>query len=266
MRRGTGVTAGVLAAAVLLLVLWGSGDGSQVLAPPSGEAGPPPSIDLFPPDTDETTQTAQLGDLERGEPREPYNFDWLLIAFGLAVLAIVAALVKWLLTRDIERGEPPEEDDDLDDIDLLLRATDEPAARSALSEGEPRNVVVRCWVSLEDAAATSGLDRDDAETAAEFTRRLLSRWDVDEATTAELADLYREARFSRHPVAPATGERAVELLRSINAQLRARAARRARDEAEAAEDTDGTTFGPADDATDEAADSTTDGSTDRGAP
>lgn len=231
MRRGTGVITGLLAAAVLLLLLWGSGNGAQVLQPPSGEAGPPPTVDLYPPDNEQPTVPDQEELDEEGEPREAYNFDWLLIAFGLVVLGIIATVLKWLLTRDLEGGDPPPEvDDDLDDIDLLLRATAESAARSALSEGEPRNVVVRCWVNLEDAATSSGMTRDDSETAAEFTRRLLSRWDVDEDTTAELADLYREARFSRHPVSRATGDRAVELLRSIHAQLRARAARRAQDQ------------------------------------
>src|SRR5699024_2865718 len=93
------------------------------------------------------------------------------------------------------------------------------ARSSALAEGEPRNVVVRCWVALEDAAAASGLARDPAETAAEFTARFLDQWQVEARLTQELAELYREARFSRHPVTRASGERAVHLISRIHEQL-----------------------------------------------
>lgn len=219
MHRGKVIAATVAAAIVLLLLMWGSGAGTSVLHSPSGEARAGQG--------DDEQRTIQVDDqavvtqrpsdeLESAAPA----LDWLMIAFALVILAIVVKLLKWLLNRDWEESGPPDEDEEIDDLGLLLSATSETTRAAALTEGEPRNVVVRCWVALEDAAASSGLERNPAETAAEFTRRFLGTWDVDEATTRELAELYREARFSRHPVAPPVAERAVELVGSIHDQLR----------------------------------------------
>lgn len=224
MHRGKGIAAAAVAALVLLLLLWGSGSGTQVLSPPSGEAntGAAPSLTRQPDTGDVTVATSAPNVLEPATPA----LDWLMIFFALVVLAILIQVVKWLLNRDWEESEAPEDDELVDELDLLLEATSPTARTAALAEGEPRNVVVRCWVALEDAAAASGLERDVAETSAEFTRRFLGTWEVEEATTQELAELYREARFSRHEVTHEVGARAVELVGTVHDQLRASSARR----------------------------------------
>ncbi|WP_256841237.1 DUF4129 domain-containing protein [Ornithinimicrobium cryptoxanthini] len=232
MHRGKVIAATVAAAIVLLLLVWGSGAGTSVLHSPSGEARTGQGDEqrtIQVNDQAEVTQVPSDG-LESAAPA----LDWLMIAFALVVLAIVVKILKWLLNRDWEESGPPDEDEEIDDLGLLLGATSESTRAAALAEGEPRNVVVRCWVALEDAAASSGLERNPAETAAEFTRRFLGTWDVDEATTRELAELYREARFSRHPVARPVAERAAELVGSIHDQLRR--ARRAAPEEPVAEE------------------------------
>lgn len=226
------IAAAAVAAVVLLLLAWGSGSGSTILSQPSATAGiatgDPPSISIAVGDQELVTQSPEIS-------REiTTSLDWLMIFFALVVLAIAIKFVQWLLRRNWEPGEEPQDEDDEDDLGLLLVATSEEARISALAEGEPRNVVVRCWVLLEDAATASGLERNPAETAAEFTRRLLSGWEVEESATRELAELYREARFSRHPVTAEAGERAVALVEQIHAQLTATKERRARAEAEAA--------------------------------
>lgn len=230
MHRGKVIAATVAAAIVLLMLVWGSGAGTSVLHSPSGEArmgqGEDDQRTIQVNDQAEVTQ-APTEEVERVAPA----LDWLMIAFALIILAIVVRVLQWLLRRDWEESGPPDEDEEIDDLGLLLSATSETTRAAALTEGEPRNTVVRCWVALEDAAAASGLERNPAETAAEFTRRFLGTWEVDEATTRELAELYREARFSRHPVAPPVAERAVELVGSIHDQLR-RAGRAATEVAE----------------------------------
>lgn len=222
MHRGKGIAAAAVAAVVLLLLVWGSGSGTQVLSSPSGEAGAPPPDRAPATGGDMVVETTVANVLEPAAP----GLDWLMIFFAVVCLAIFVKVIQWLLNRDWEQGEEPEEDELIDDLDLLLEATSVATRASALTEGEPRNVVVRCWVALEDAADASGLPRDTSETAAEFTRRFLGVWDVDEALTQELAELYREARFSRHPVSREVGDRAVELVGSIHEQLRASHARR----------------------------------------
>ena len=218
MHRGKVIAATVAAGIILLLLMWGSGAGTNVLHSPSGEAyvregdDAPRTIQV---DQTQVTQAPSNTGLDDTLPA----LDWLMIFFALVVLAIVVKIVQWLLNREWEESGPPDGEEEFDDLGLLLQATSEISRAAALTEGEPRNVVVRCWVTLEDAAASSGLARDPAETAAEFTARFLGTWEVDEATTRELAELYREARFSRHPVAQPTAERAVELVGSIHHQL-----------------------------------------------
>ena len=215
MHRGKGIAAAAVAAVVLVLLLWGSGSGTQVLSSPSGEVGPLPSPTA--------PQASAANPLESAAPA----LDWLMVFFALLGLAIVVTIIRWLLHREWEESQAPEEDELPDDLDLLMEATSETARTAALAEGEPRNVVVRCWVALEDAADASGLPRDAAETAAEFTRRFLGVWEVDRDLTPDMAELYREARFSRHPVGREEGARAVEVVSAIHEQLRASHTRRA---------------------------------------
>ena len=217
MHRGKVIAAAAVSAFVLIMLFWGSGAGTRVLHSPSGRPGDPVTAEFTTPPPDQVTTTA-------APPQQMQTslpaLDWLMIGIAMVALAIVIKILHWLLSREWEQSEAPEEDEEVDDLGRLLQATSEDTRAAALSEGEPRNVVVRCWVALEDAAASSGLARDPAETSAEFTRRFLGTWDVDEELTQELAGLYREARFSRHPVAGRTGERAVELVGSIHSQLR----------------------------------------------
>lgn len=242
MHRGKGIAAAAVAAVVLMLLLWGSSSGSQVLSSPSGEAGrlTPPTAPQNPASQDVAATTSGANVLEPAAPA----LDWLMVFFALLGLAIAVTIIRWLLNREWEQSQAPEEDELPDDLDLLMEATSETARTTALAEGEPRNVVVRCWVVLEDAADASGLPRDAAETAAEFTRRFLGVWEVDRELTQELAELYREARFSRHPVHRAEGARAVEIVSAIHEQLRVSHTRRTEAEAAQAEAALTTPAGP----------------------
>ena len=69
-----------------------------------------------------------------------------------------------------------------------------------LEEGDPRRAVIAAWRRLEIAAADAGTARSPAETPAELTTRVLSAHAVSPVTLTRLADLYREARYSRHQV------------------------------------------------------------------
>lgn len=75
------------------------------------------------------------------------------------------------------------------------------AARLAnLGEGTPRNAIVAAWVQLEEFAGRQGLPRQESDTPAEFVARTLAAYALDEAAGQRLAELYREARFSQHPL------------------------------------------------------------------
>jgi hypothetical protein len=88
-----------------------------------------------------------------------------------------------------------------------------------IEEGEPREAVVACWVLLERAAADAGVARRPAETAAELTGRVLAAYRVSAGVLTELADLYREARFSRHRLGEPERDRARAALAQGSAEL-----------------------------------------------
>ena len=90
----------------------------------------------------------------------------------------------------------------------------------ALQHGAPRDAIVACWLELEDAVRASGVTPLPHQTAEELTARVLNALDVDQAAIAELAQLYREARFSRHQLSERDRERARAALDRLHADLR----------------------------------------------
>ena len=93
-------------------------------------------------------------------------------------------------------------------------------ARAALSRGQPRNAIVECWMRLEVDIAAAGWPRFGAETSAEYVERIVAEASVDPFAISDLAALYREARFSDHPLGETDRTRAVEALTRVEASLR----------------------------------------------
>jgi len=154
-------------------------------------------------------------------------------AVGDAILAVlVSALLVglWLLLRALWRylqPGPPEEElfdvdiDPLGDPVLLgqaLRAT-VAEGEALLAGGEPRNAVVACWEAFERTLSEAGVPREPWETSSELIVRALARVDADHAAVRRLEALYREARFSEHPVGEAERDAARAALAAIRASL-----------------------------------------------
>lgn len=223
MRRGmtsTVVVAVLGAVAAMILLLWGSANGTPLVGSPQGTWGPPPIS--FPPLEGTITATIEPT-LGAEEPREAEGraVDWLLIGFILLIAAALLIVLRLLLSRQRREAEPlsPIEDAELA---ALLEASGDDVRYRALAESDPRNAVVACWVALEEAVQSSGLQRDPSETASELTARVLSRWQVDQGAIRELSAAYREARFSRHPVTEQQRDTAIAAVQRIHEDLRSR--------------------------------------------
>ena len=152
----------------------------------------------------------------------------------LAVLYVLFRLSRWAWeTFDARRRPaPPPEDVDFDVLEGPRRLAEEitrdaEEQRRVLMEGSPRNGIVECWHRFEVQAAGAGLERHPWETSSEFTLRMLDLVAADSHAVAELAILYREARFSTHSLDEATRARAVADLDAIHAGLLAGRGRRA---------------------------------------
>lgn len=145
----------------------------------------------------------------------------------IAVLAMLAIAAAHLLRRAWQhrprlhwRPRPTTADFDvLDDVaDAVVADADEQHA--ALVRGAPRNAIVECWLRLETIVEGAGVPHDPALTAAEFTTAVLEQFDVDANATTRLAALYREARFSTHPMDGHHRRSAVDALDAIHDGLR----------------------------------------------
>ncbi|HRW18513.1 MAG TPA: DUF4129 domain-containing protein [Dermatophilaceae bacterium] len=210
-----------LLVALLLVVASPAVDFISASGPRSG--GP---IALTPPPPSLATTAAGQ------QPPEPGLPPWIGTALyaaalvaALAVAYLLARLVRGLrLRRRLGRRPGPLPDgvpnDALPDVPEELGGADAAyRRRDLLTTGQPRNAVVACWADLEEAAAATGLGRDPAETSTEYVVRVLHGWDVNPRELGRLAALYREARFSTHPMGEPAREQALAALDAVHADL-----------------------------------------------
>lgn len=113
---------------------------------------------------------------------------------------------------------------DLAEVDVLVDvatsvSADAAEQRAALRRGRPRNAIIECWLRLEAAVTAAGVHREPSDTSAEFTERVLAAHHVDAVALANLAALYREARFSEHEMGEDARSAAIEALDAVHAGL-----------------------------------------------
>ncbi|WP_134772611.1 DUF4129 domain-containing protein [Ornithinimicrobium flavum] len=224
MRRGltpTVIVAALTAVVGLALLVWGASNGSPLVAPPSS-TWDSPAITL--PQGEQVDAALETGaDDDASPPEEASDLsqrlvDLVQLGIILAVLYGMLVLLRNLLdNRGDRRTDLPSPHED--ELVALLEASSDEVRYRALTEGDPRNAVVACWVALEEAAHRSGLREDRSRTAAELTTSVLSRWQVDPQAITTLSEAYREARFSRHEVTEAQRAAAVDALETIHGDL-----------------------------------------------
>jgi hypothetical protein len=141
----------------------------------------------------------------------------------LAVFAVVASVFLWRHRPRLRwprwRRRATADFDVLDDVAATITA-DADAQRAALGRGAPRNAIVECWLRLEAAVTAAGVERTPADTSAELTERVLATHQVDGAAISRLAALYREARFSEHPMGEESRRLAIDALDAVHDGLR----------------------------------------------
>jgi Domain of unknown function (DUF4129) len=169
---------------------------------------------------------------EEPQPEQPGSepsdgWDVFTTMLQIAVVAILALAVAHLLRRAWQnrprlhwrRRAATADFDLLDDVADAVVA-DAAAQQAALRTGAPSNAIVECWLRLESVVEDAGIEHDPALTSAEFTAAVLAAFDVDPAATTRLAALYREARFSAHPMDESHRRAAIEALDAVHAGLR----------------------------------------------
>lgn len=211
---GAHVRGPVLATVVLLALAAIFAGGSDGLRPPGGIHLPglhQRASETTQAPSDRQADRRSSGD-ERQSPSRPTSSvgsdlrtldrDLFLLALAVAFLVAVVTTLRFGLVRrrDRHRVRPspllagaPAPDDDVDRVtDALERGLAE------LDEGSVRNAVVAAWIRLERHVERAGTVRHPEDTPAEFVARASAA--LDPTALTQLADLYREARFSQHPI------------------------------------------------------------------
>lgn len=162
---------------------------------------------------DTATQPAETSPVERlpvAIPSDPADSAAQVV--GLIAALVIVALILLVLMSVLSRSPTVErlqrragwgrlttsEVDPLPESRSQVPSVDLDAVRAALLDGDPRNGIVACWMELERRALDAGLPRLAAETAHEYSVRVVGASSVDPEPISELAELYREARFSGH--------------------------------------------------------------------
>ena len=102
-------------------------------------------------------------------------------------------------------------------------AADAAEQDAVLRDGDARNAIVAAWQRFEVQGAAAGVGRQPWETSSEYALRILDLVSADAGATHRLARLYREARFSDHPITEEHRARALDALAVIRRSLGVRA-------------------------------------------
>lgn len=125
---------------------------------------------------------------------------------------------RQLTGRVSARSTPlPDEPPPDEEVEGLPEALDEGAR--TIGEGSPRNAIVAAWVRLEQAVEGERFPHRPEETPSELVERALASYQLDGDAIRRLAALYREARFSSHPVTEEHRVEATDCLRRLLATL-----------------------------------------------
>lgn len=157
---------------------------------------------------------------------------WLTIGVTTLLLLYAAGLLLLVVMHrrgrlDTESPRLPGAEDDPDEVvwQTLLGVELGEAARDQLADiglGTARDAIIACWLRLHAATQRAGLEPLRSETPQEFTERVLRTLRVDENAVTDLATLYREARFSDHPMSDAQRQQAAAALTVLAGQLAGR--------------------------------------------
>lgn len=210
--RRAGLVA-VLAVAGLMLVavlaVWAASIGRDAVL--SGDGPERMQVDTPTPTPSATASVTEGPPPVDRKPSEPPAFFRVLALLVVAVFWLLLVAVVFFVLRGLwrqarlVRREPEPEQVEMDLLDQPAQVSeqmerDASTQRALLEEGTPRTAIEACWHRFEVQAREAGLPRKSWETSSEFTYRMLDLVGADPHAAYTLGELYREARFSEHPL------------------------------------------------------------------
>ncbi|MFD7063110.1 DUF4129 domain-containing protein [Streptomyces sp. NPDC059906] len=167
-------------------------------------------------------------------PRQPHGSTdhsslplYLVLALlaAVAVVLVVVAVVRRLRRfglRVPQRPGPAGTAAQDDDARLLLSAVDSGRRALAGTDDDARAAVIACYAAMEDALAASGVPRHASDSPADLLTRAAGTGFTPGPAAPRLTALFREARYSSHPMHDSHREAAADALEEIASLLRDR--------------------------------------------
>ncbi|MYR43295.1 DUF4129 domain-containing protein [Streptomyces sp. SID5910] len=160
-------------------------------------------------------------------PGDALSLPWyLLLGVLVALVVVVVTVVVVRRLRRVGLTVPPRPgplDLPADDEDARLLLSAVRSARRALADaGDARAAVIACYAAMEDALAASGVRRHASDSPADLLTRAATAGLAPNPAAPRLTALFREARYSTHPMGAPHREAAAEALEDIAAHLQDR--------------------------------------------
>ncbi|MEU6759777.1 DUF4129 domain-containing protein [Streptomyces sp. NPDC046685] len=222
-RMVDGVSRVLLAATLVvpLLVMVLHQFGSSGSSHGGGHESPPlPSPQQDPVPTPPPSQHAGHAD-----PSMHFGLTRILLGLGIALLVVVVMIAGLRLWRYLTRPPAPEAPATYatldDEQERLAQAVD--SGRHALLDGtDARAAVIACYAAMEESLADSGVTRRASDSPQDLLERAVAGGLPTGAAAGALTALFREARYSTHPMDGSHRDRAATALADISDGLRSR--------------------------------------------
>lgn len=153
---------------------------------------------------------------------------WLLSAAGQLVVAGLVVLLIVLVIRLVPGfriPDPPPDEPSLPTAGLDGQRLGEQAGRTVqqalagLRRGEREQAIIDCWLRLQELVSATGYPPAESQTSSELVANWQRVLPFSRPPLEELAELYREARFSSHRMSAESLNRATAALNRLHAEL-----------------------------------------------
>ena len=152
---------------------------------------------------------------------------WLWSAIGQLLLAGLVVLIIVLVIRLVPgfriADRPPEESSSpLTGSDGRLRKQASRTVQQALAglrRGDREQAIINCWLRLQELVSAVGYRPAESQTSSELAASWQRVLPFSRPALEELAELYREARFSSHRMSAESLDRATAALNRLHADL-----------------------------------------------
>jgi uncharacterized protein DUF4129 len=149
----------------------------------------------------------------------PPASSWPLLV-GLALAAVAASLLIMPIRRRARAFATPEpEPEPTPESQAPLLAALAAGAKPLQEDADPRSAIVRCYAAMEESLAGAGAPPSEADTPAEVLARASRGGLLRSAAANTLTGLFRQARYSTHPVTEADRAAAQHALGRLQADL-----------------------------------------------